>query len=240
MKWEEIFDVRYHDTNANEIVGISNIFKFIQETAMRQMRACKPSYQDLVNEGKALILSNIRVECLRPIYPYEKITVKSWAGNNNRGFTTHRSYQIFNGDELICEGLSAWALVSTTDKKLLRINEVDFSNYEGEEPLTLEGPLRVRIPNEVKLTLVGEYTVRYTDTDLNGHMNNTYYPDMLFNCLPKCHSKIVKSLAISYANEALVGDNLKIYMAFTDGKYYMRSVHEDGRVNVEAELTVEG
>ncbi|MBQ7907067.1 MAG: hypothetical protein IJ309_03735 [Clostridia bacterium] len=240
MKWQENYEVRYHDTNASEVVGISNIFKFLQETAMRQMRDCKPSYQELLNEGKALILSSIRVECYRPIYPYEQITVKSWAGNNNRGFTTQRSYQIFNDEELLCEALSAWALVSTTDKRLLKISEADLSNYEGEEPLTLEGPLRVRIPNEVKMTLVGEYTVRYTDTDINGHMNNTYYPDMIYNCIPKPGSKFVKSLAISYANEAKIGDNLKIYMAFTDGKYYVRSVHEDGRTNIEAELTLEG
>ena len=70
-------------------------------------------------------------------------------------------------------------------------------------------------------------------------MNNSKYPDMLFNCLPKPENKIIKSFAITFANEAKLGDNLKIYVAYTDGKYYMRSVLEDGRTNVEAEFETE-
>lgn len=239
MKWTENYEIRYHDTHSNEIVGISNIFKLLQESAMRQMRDCRPSYQDLVNQGKALILSSMRVEMYSPVYPYENISVKTWAGNNNKGFSTIRSYQMYRGEELIGESASAWALVSIADKKLLRISEVDFTNYEGEEPLVLEGPMRVRIPSEVKMNLVGEYTVRYSDIDINNHMNNTNYPDMIFNCLPKPENKLVKSISITYLKEAKIGDNLKIYMAYTDGKYFFRSIHEDGSVNVEGEIIVE-
>jgi acyl-ACP thioesterase len=70
-------------------------------------------------------------------------------------------------------------------------------------------------------------------------MNNTNYPDLFFNCLPNPESKLVKSLAISFVNEAKIGDNLRIYMAKSDGKYFMRSLHEDSRVNAEAEFTIE-
>ena len=70
-------------------------------------------------------------------------------------------------------------------------------------------------------------------------MNNTNYPDMLFNAMPNPEGKLIRSIAISYQNEAKKGDYLKLYMGKTDGKYYMRSVHEDGRINIEAELIVE-
>ena len=103
----------------------------------------------------------------------------------------------------------------------------------------LDAPSKVRIPNELKLSLVGEYTVRYSDTDLNHHINNTNYPDLFFNYLPSPEAKLVKSIAISYINDAKIGDNLKFYMAKTDGKYFMRSIHEDGRINAEVEFTVE-
>lgn len=239
MKWTENYEIKYHDTHSNELVGMSNIFKLFQESAMRQMKGCKPSYGELLNQGKALILSSIRVEMYSPVYPYDNITVKTWASNSNKGFTTIRSYQMYRGEELIGESASAWALVSTADKRLLKISEADFSNYEGEEPLTLEKPMRVRIPSEVKMNLVGEYTVRYSDIDMNNHVSNTNYPDIIFNCLPKPESKLVKSMAITYLKEAKIGDNLKIYMAFTDGKYYFRSIHENGDVNVEGEIIVE-
>ena len=238
MKWVEDYKVKFHDTNSNEVLGVSNILKFMQETAMLHMKGTRPSYEDLINEGKALILSSIRINMYTPIYAYDEIKVKTWACGS-RGFTTTRSFEIYKGDELAAEANTIWALVSTADKKLLRLSEVDFSNYEEEPALVLDQPAKVRIPSEMKLNLVGEYTVRYSDTDLNGHMNNTNYPDLFFNCLPKPESKMVKSLAISFVNEAKIGDLVKIYMAKSDGKYFMRSIHEDSRVNAEAEFIVE-
>ena len=238
MKWVENYKVKFHDTNSNEVLSPSHILKFMQETGMLHMIGCRPSYEDLLKENKALILSSIRVNVYSPIYAYDEIMVKTWACGS-RGYTTTRSFEIYKGDEVVAEANTIWALVSVTDKKLLRISDVDFSNFEEEEPLTLDSPARVRIPNELKLSLVGEYSVRYSDIDLNGHMNNTNYPDMLFNCIPKPEAKLVKSFAISYVNEAKCGDNLKIYLAKSDGKYYMRSIHENGTVNAEAEFITE-
>lgn len=238
MKWIENFKVTYHDTNANEIVGISRIFKYLQEVATSQMREQRPSYNELLSQGKAFILSGIRVNIYDTLCAYENIEVSSWACPS-RGFTFPRSYSISRNGEVVCEANSSWALVDTRDKRLLRSTEVDLSNFYTDEPIALENPIRFRIPSELELSLVCEYTVRYTDTDVNGHMNNTNYPDMLFNALPNPEKKTVKSIALSYLNEAKCGEAVKIYSAYSDGKYYMRSVLDDGRVNVEAEISVE-
>ena len=235
--WSDEFKVLYHDTNANEIVGVSRIFKYLQEAATDQMNAEKPSYNELLRENKAFILSGIRVDLYEPLSYGEKITVSTW-GCPARGFTFPRSYQIVRDGEVVCEANSNWALVDTRDKKLIKASDVEL-NYCIGEPLALENQIRFRIPPELQLSLVGEYTIRYTDTDVNGHMNNTNYPDMLFNAMPNPEGKLIRSIAISYQNEAKKGDYLKLYMGKTDGKYYMRSVHEDGRINIEAELIVE-
>ena len=142
------------------------------------------------------------------------------------------------GDELICEANSVWALLDTREKRLVRSNEITL-NYSIDKPIDLENPVKFRIPQELPLSLVGEYTIRYYDTDVNWHMNNTNYPNMLLNALPNPENKLIKSFAISYLNEAKVGDYLKLYLGKTDGKYYMRSIHEDGRINVEAEIIAE-
>lgn len=234
MKWTEETEVRYHDTDFNEIVSPSHIFKYIQEAATNQMKGERPSYRELLNQNKAFILSGIRVELYEPLYHGEKITVSTW-GCEARGFTFPRSYRITRGDDVVCEANSTWALVDIKDKKLVRADSVTL-NYSLDEPISLENPIRFRIPAELQMSLVGEYTVRYSDTDVNGHMNNTNYPDMLINALPNPENKLVRSIAISYQNEARKGDYLKIYMGKTDGKYYMRSVHSDGRINVEAEI----
>ena len=238
MKWTENYKVKFHDTNSNEMLSVSGILKYMQETGMLHMLACRPSYNDLLNENKALILSSIRINLYSPIYSYDDISVTTWA-TGSRGFTTYRSFSLSRKDELLAEANTIWALVSTTDKKLIKISEVDFSNFEPEPQIELDLPAKVRIPQELKLSLVGEYTVRYSDTDVNHHINNTNYPDMFFNYIPSPESKFIKSVAVSYINDAKVGDNLKFYMAKSNGKYFMRSIHEDGRINAEVEFIFE-
>lgn len=238
MKWEEKYNVKFHDTNSNEIVDPSHILKFMQETSMRHMKARKPSYEELFEEKKAFILSNIRIEMYNPIYAYQDISAKTWACPS-RGFSFMRSYSIEANGEIMAEAHSTWALVNTEDKKLYKVSDVDLGNYDMDEPVTLAHPLRIRIPNEVPLSLTSEFTVRYTDTDLNGHMNNTNYPNMLVNALPNPEKIMVKSLAISFISDIKAGESVKIYMAKTDGKHYFRSVKEDGTVNIEAEMITE-
>ena len=55
MKWEEKFKVKFHETDANEIVGVSQTFKYIQEAAMCQLENQRPTYKELFEQKKAFI-----------------------------------------------------------------------------------------------------------------------------------------------------------------------------------------
>ena len=238
MKWEESYKVRFHDTDAKEILSPSGTFKYIQEAAMRQLHSQKPTYTDLLHQGKVYLLSAIRVEMYYPIYAYEDIIARSWACPS-RGVSFTRSYEIERDGEIVCEAISAWALVSIKDKKLIKVEDADTSNYSTDEPVKTEHPLRIRIPSALPMSLMGEYTVKYSDTDINGHMNNTNYADILCSYIPEIASLRVKSVGINYSAEAKLGETIKVYMSKIDGKFYFRTVRSDGKTNVEAEFITE-
>ena len=75
MKWEEKFKVKFHETDANEVAGVSQIFKYIQEAAMCQLENQHPTYKELFEQKKAFILSSIRLEMHAPIFAYDEIIV---------------------------------------------------------------------------------------------------------------------------------------------------------------------
>ena len=238
MKWEEKYRVRFHDTDSKEILSASGTFKYIQEAAMCQLNSQKPTYTDLVNQGKAYLLSAIRVEMYYPIYACENIIARSWACPS-KGVSFVRSYEIERDGEIVCEATSSWALISIADKKLIKVDDADTSNYSTDEPIKTEHPLRIRIPSALPMSLMGEYTVKYADIDINGHMNNTNYADMLCNYIPEMSSLRIKSVCINYSTEAKLDETLKVYMSKIDGKYYFRTVRSDGKTNVEAEFITE-
>ena len=139
----------------------------------------------------------------------------------------------------MAEGASVWALCSIKDKKIHRVNEFEL-HYGQDEMLELDLPARFRIPEDVRLTLMGERTVEYADIDMNGHMNNTHYPDILCSFLgTDMQGQRVISMGISFLSEAPLGETLKFYTGQSDGVHYVRTVRENGLTNVDAEILLD-
>jgi acyl-ACP thioesterase len=239
MKWNENYKIRFQDTDKNETASISTLFKLIQETAMRQMKAQSPSYEELVMQDKAFVLSAIRIELYSQVYAYDDVVASTWACPS-RGFNFNRCYDIKKGDELICEASSVWALVSLSEKKLFTVNDIDLSSFCMDEQLTFDRGIRVRIPGAIPLNLIGEYTAKYSDVDLNGHVNNTNYPRILCDFIPNIENIRIRSMGIYFANDLKMGETVKIYMAKIGEKYFFRTVRNDDlKTNIEAEIIIE-
>ena len=173
-----------------------------------------------------------------PIYAHEKIEVQSWACES-RGVQFNRCYRIMKNGVIAAEAVSVWALVGVNDRHLHRVNEFDLP-YRKDEMLELDMPARFKIPDDVDMRLVSERVVEYADVDMNGHMNNTHYPDVLCSHLSEnMRGQRVISMGISFLSEAPLGESVKIYSGMSDGNHYVRTVKENGQVNVESEIILE-
>jgi len=241
MPYTSFYETMNHDTDMNGNIRASAVQRYMQETANRQMRDARPSYDDLFNEGKAFILSRMVVKTHRNIEKYEKIRVETWPSNKDKGATFTRCYVIYSGDEEVARGLAIWGLVDIASKTLLRVTDMDFSNYEMGEPYEMQG-LRFRIPKD-EMKKVGEFKVYYSLTDINRHMNNTNYPDMFFSFLPDADKCRVTDYSITYKSEAPLNSTLRIEISDPheneDGTitYYFRSWIGD-IVNSECQMTL--
>ena len=238
MKWSGEYRIIANDVDCNDIVSTSAIFRYMQDAANSAMETDGPSYKELYDRGFAFILSRMRMSSYAPIRVHDKVEVQSWACES-KGVQWNRCYRILRDGMIVAEAVSVWALCGVQDKKLHRVTEFDFE-YRTDEMLELDMPPRFRIPYDVEMRLVGERTVEYADIDLNGHMNNTNYPDILASYIgADMRGQRVISFGISYASEAPLGETLKIYSGISDGVYYVRTVRENGQTNVEAEIMLE-
>lgn len=238
MKWSGEYRIIAGDVDCNDIVSASSIFRYMQEAANSAMEADGPSYNELFDQGLAFILSRMRMSSYSPIRAHDNVVVQSWACES-RGVQWNRCYRILRDGMIVAEAVSVWALCGVHDKKLHRVNEFDFG-YRTDDMIELDMPARFKIPDDVEMKLVGERTVEYADIDLNGHMNNAHYPDVLCSYIgTDMRGQRVISMGISYVSEAPLGETLKIYSGVSDGVYYVRTKRENGQVNVEAEIMLE-
>ncbi len=235
-KYMDSYSILAHDVDARYNLKPSAYFRYMQETANHQMRDYRPNYEELLADGKAFILSRMAVKIYQSPKQYENITAETWAGID-KGMLFKRCYRLLSGDLVLAEGISDWALLDIHNKSFVKYDAELFRNYPRGR--SIEGiSLRFRLPKE-GFVYAGSRTVLYNDTDMNGHMNNTMYPDILTGFCPEILNSSPVSMTIYYASEAKCGDRMDVYVFDTveDGKSvsYVRSMIGD-RVNVEAKF----
>ena len=224
MKWSGEYTVNANDVDFNNIVSVSNMLRYMQDAANYEMEEDGLSYNELFSRGLSFVLSRIRMSFYSPIYAHEKIEVQSWACES-RGVQFNRCYRIIKNGVIAAEAVSVWALVGVNDRHLHRVNEFDLP-YRKDEMLELDMPARFKIPDDVDMRLVSERVVEYADVDMNGHMNNTHYPDVLCSHLSEnMRGQRVISMGISFLSEAPLGESVKIY----SGMQRRQSLCENGQ-----------
>ena len=238
----EHFEVSSHDVDVNNNAKPSTITRMMQETANHHMRDRKPTYYELFAEGKSYILTRMNCQMYEPLNPYDKVDVRTWTGVS-RGATFKRYYEIMRGDSEVARAYSEWAVVNHNTGRILKVDEVDFSNYEQGEPLEMTIPSKFRFPNDTEFEYVGNKLITYTDCDMNLHMNNTFYQDVLFSRVTNPQDKIVTGYSIRFMKEAALGRTLDIHRAkakdtIDDGagaeeSWYFKNLIE-GNINTEA------
>ena len=222
--------VDIHDVDYNGIAKTSAILKYIQSAAQAQLNDNGMSYDQLKERSRAFLLSRLKLEILKPLRAYTPLTAITYPCES-RGFTFLRCYSLECDGEVVARAISAWALVDTDTRALVRVNDFDL----GLPTLPQNGLIMESMRMPSALVDIGGYGVHYGDVDQNMHMNNTKYPDMYSNFLP-LGGKMIKSITISYSNEAQIGDKLRIQRAEDGGYYYFRTVRSDGKVNSEARI----
>lgn len=239
QKFTSTFEFDTYCCDGNKIAKPSGILQALQECGRRQMAAQKPSYDDLMQDGKALMLSRLDLKIYDKLSVGEEVMLASWPCPSNRA-TFLRMYQMKRDNEVVAEISSQWVLVECDTRKILKVGDVDFSNYYEDEYTDLI-PAKFKIAKDTQFEETGVFEVMYSHLDYNKHMNNTYYLDVLCNYIPELAAGThrVETVRAHYANEAPLGDHLTVMRAKkNESQYVFRTVKANGETNIEAEISI--
>ncbi len=239
----------------NKIGKASGIWQLMQEAACHQMEVQKPSYSALLAEGKALMLARVDLAIPEEIFLDEDLISSSWPCQSSRA-TFLRNYVLQRNGQTVAIADTQWSLVDVESRKILKVSDADFSNYwMGEHKLLIGEKFKIFKETAESMHEAGGKTVCYSDIDYNGHMNNTYYLDVLCDFIPELAAGThrVSFVRIHYSKEAPLGDRLKIlstsaitlsedekkeYGVPAEKKYIFRTEKAEGELNTEAEIVL--
>lgn len=173
----------------------------------------------------------------RPLHWEDDILIRTWHRGNN-GAKSYRDYDIYANGQRVGESVASWILANLDTHKLMRLSGVE------EMAATSGGSLcktitlsKLRAPAE--LQEVERRLMRYSDTDINGHVNNTRYADFACDALELAGLEedcFLSSMQIGYLAECRPGEYITMETGVLEEGRYVRGLDKMGKPRFEASL----
>lgn len=232
-------DVR--DIDFTGRMKLSSMFLYFQDIAGEHAENLGMGRAMMETNGALWVLARARVDIIR--YPLwkEEITIETWPQEPNRLEFMRDFFIKDSKGEILVKAVSTWVIIDEKTRKIRKTESI----FHGYPPTIKERALDCKLgrlkPNG-KMDKVYTREVRYSDIDLNEHLNNAKYIDFIMDAFTIMEHKkyFVKSIEIDYSNEALPGDTISLYrdMSLIDEDIiYMEGINEvNGVLNFKAKI----
>lgn len=172
--YKESFKIHTYEVDIHNRLTIQALAQFLQESASNHAALLGFGVEFLLKNNRTWVLSRLAVEIKEFIPLGESITIKTWPAATEKLFFI-RDFEISNSKgEVIGSATSYWIFIDTEKGRPVHPskNEIDF-DYENikrgfNRSLT-------KLPSIENMLPLKSFHVRYSDLDLNNHVNNIKY-----------------------------------------------------------------
>ena len=160
------------------------------------------------------VLSRLAIELEDMPRQHEDFSINTWIENVYRLFTD-RNFELVNKDgKTIGYARSVWAMISMETRKpadLISLHGNNLGQYVSDRECPIDKPGRIKVSVDAP---VEEYQTRYSDIDINGHVNSIKYIEHILDLFPMdtFKEKQVKRFEMAYVAESYYGDVLSFYL----------------------------
>lgn len=185
-------------------------------------------YSDMNKRNAAWVLSRLAIEMKEYPRMSEQVTLYTWVEEVGKLFT-NRSFELVNSEgKPLGYARSIWAAIDIETRRPTLLDVEGLSAYLTDRPHPpIEKPGKI-VP--VENTAEGiPYRVKYSDLDVNGHLNSIKYMEHLLDLfdLELFKEKNISRFEITHQSEGKYGMELSLHSASMEpDKYNMAICHE--------------
>ena len=160
------------------------------------------------------VLSRLAIELEDMPRQYEDFSIQTWIENVYRLFTDRNFELQDQNGKTIGYARSVWAMISMETRKpadLISLHGNNLGQYVSDRECPIDKPGRIKVSVDAP---VEEYQTRYSDIDINGHVNSIKYIEHILDLFPMdtFKEKQVKRFEMAYVAESYYGDVLSFYL----------------------------
>lgn len=157
----------------------------------------KIGYDDLQEKNGAWVLTKQLLEVIRLPQALEEFTIYTWSHKHNKIVATRNFLVLDKDNKILIKVVSDWLVLDLVKRRIIPLTKINLDYIESFDYKLFPEALAKIVVTEVNK--VNEFTkkVRFSDIDLNGHMNNTSYVDMVLDSMAEYLTKRHKLIKIN-------------------------------------------
>ena len=178
MYFEGSYPIDSRDVDPWNHCKPSGLMGILQEAAVAaacELHASRPEMLEKYNLFWMLARMWYRLD--RPLGWNETLTVRTWHRGGS-GASCYRDFDLFVDGKPVGEAVSVWVLADVDTHRLARMSKIaEFQGTDGGALCKDRTLSRFKLPDG--MTAADHRAMHYSDTDINGHVNNVRYADFI-------------------------------------------------------------
>lgn len=235
--FEKDYVVDSRDTDLFGMLRPSALLGDLQDLATLHAAAGGISRNVLVEKYNAFwMLARTWYHLDRPVYAGQTLHVRT-SHRGAGGAVVYRDFDLSVDGQMVGEAVTAWVVATLDTRTMLRPAHIAELVASPVPDVTKKKNLgHIKTPADLKL--METRRVRYSDTDVNGHMNNTRYADVACDAVAyeNMTGQFVSDLRVNYVRECFAGQELQIFGAPQADGWFVRGADEKGESHFDMTL----
>jgi acyl-ACP thioesterase len=209
--WRQAFTAGSYDVDFNQRATLETLARQFQEAAWNHAEALGVGYQRLQEQNRLWVLSRLLMKVEH--YPRwgERVMVETWPRAAKSVFAMRDFEMREPGGSRLVAGTSAWLVLDNVSRKPQRVDKLVSQVKVWPDRRALE-----RDPEKLEACAPPssniDVTVRYSDIDVNGHVNNARYIRWIVDAYPVDFHReyAAQIIELNFLAEAIAGDVLSV------------------------------
>jgi len=216
--YENKWVIQAHEVDFTNRLRIDSLFIQLQDTAAAHADKLNLGYSALVKHNLGWVLSWAKVEIISFPEFGNEIRIRTWPKKKYKLYSLRDFYIYDKNGQIIIRATTAWLPINIKSKRIIDTSGLPAPiNYQETESAIDEMPHKIQAQNN--RTFIFSKHMRYTDLDLNRHVNNIRYIELIMDSFPKKHYENfqLENISINFVSESAYDDELEIYKSNDSG-----------------------
>jgi len=230
--YTETMTVMNADADFRSLLKPSALLRYVEQVSADHARTFGMTDQFFKDHGVAFLVGKQALKFDRVPQRAEKLTLLTRAEASRRGSVKRITTVTDAEGKQVAMVDCRWIVVSLAEGRILREPGWTVEGFWNE---TVEGELPLQLHKcREGLASAGEWTVRYSQCDLNGHLNNAF---LVCDALPLdvVRKGPVTFASINYHREVPMGETVEVFYAPSAEGWYIIGKH-NGQTSFESYL----